>query len=239
VKMRPLPEIDLARIAPLNDAAQRKELTKFCRGKPHTSYAPFHKVKGDTLNVTPGPLVGIGKQADWSIIENSIRLSAKAGNEFADNIGVAKALHDFSAEHGIVGRRHDFRPLHIGIGLTLKFWHSSVLNIQGRRVVPFFDPRRKTTSLSNLGRKFVFSVMHEHIRVGNPDYEGVELGIFQFDSAPNGTRKVRLFYDDGSDHYSATDLAQMIERTLGLYREAWAEHQAAQRSKSKRSVGFL
>ena len=53
MKIRRLPEIDLARIAPLQAGERRRQLEQHKAGRPPFSYDPLRQTIHDVINVTP------------------------------------------------------------------------------------------------------------------------------------------------------------------------------------------
>ena len=52
--MRPLPDIDLARIAPQRDDQKRRSLEQMRGGRPPFSYKPVRTCFDDIFNIQPG-----------------------------------------------------------------------------------------------------------------------------------------------------------------------------------------
>src|ERR1700730_1320806 len=84
VKIRRLPEIDLARIAPLSIDDKRRQLEQHKAGRPPFSYDPLRQTVHDVINVTPD-LFGPAKPTPWATVEQLIRRQAKPGDEYNAN----------------------------------------------------------------------------------------------------------------------------------------------------------
>jgi hypothetical protein len=194
VKIRPLPEIDLARIAPLSVNEKRRQLEQHKAGRPLFSYEPLRRTIHDLINVTPD-LFEPAEPTPWNKVEELIRRRAKPGDEYDSNIMVASSLHAYATAEGIRARQQDIRPLPLSLDLRVSYWWPFVMVIAGRPLIPFFDPRR-SRRLTSVGRQFVFSMMNEAIRVADPDLTGVQLGIFQFEAVDDGARMLRLHIDE-------------------------------------------
>lgn len=179
MKIRPLPEIDLARITTMPRDGQRKPLEQIRYGRPPFSYAPFRSRYHDIFNVQPA-MFGPVAPTDWAIVEANLRRKCKSNEEITANLRVAKGLHEFTTAAQIMGRAQEFFPMAMSTGRKVTYWLPMILAIDERPLVPFIDPRR-SRSLTKEGRRFVFSMMHERIRAADPDYANVGLGIFQFD----------------------------------------------------------
>jgi len=110
--------------------------------------------------------------------------------------------------------------------------------IGGRPLIPFFDPRR-SRHLTALGRRFTFSMMHQAIRIADPDLAEVRLGIFQFEALDDGSRSVRLRTDEEIGLYDFDELDGMIRETYSIWGEVLAEREAETRRRGSGSRGPL
>src|SRR5262249_19652097 len=129
-------------------------------------------------------------------------------------------------------------PLPLGIGVKVQFWLPLVLLIDGKPLVPFFDPRR-SLRLTEEARRFAFSVMHERIRVADPDLAAVGLGIFQFNETKGQGRVLKLHTDAGVELYSFDELDAMVVETYSLWREVLAEREEGRRERANGRRGSL
>jgi hypothetical protein len=238
VKTRLLPEIDLARIAPLPIEQKRRALEQLRLGHPPYSYAPVRQSLSDLLNVQAG-LVGTLPRTPWHKIAETIRRRAHTDAEQVANLRVAEGLYAYADEQAVTGRRHEIFPLSLGVGTKVVFWHPVVLTIEKRPLVPFFDPRR-AKSLTVEGRRFVFSVMNERIRAADPDFAEVALGIVQFALSDKGPRAPSIFTDESVKLFTFDELDQMVRETYELWREVCDERTAdIRRRAGGRGDGFI
>lgn len=168
-----LPEIDLANIAPLPADQKRKALEGFKEGRPPYSYKPVRQSFPDLLNLEMG-LFGPPAPVPFERIAETIRTNSRFSDEAEANIRVAAGLYAQNWR----GRPQDFPAMGTSTGQRPTYWTPAVLAIDGRPVVPFFNPRRGP--LSPHGRRFVFSMMHEQIRAADPDYASAALCISTF-----------------------------------------------------------
>lgn len=231
MKMRPLPEIDLASIAPLPTDQKRRALVALRLARPPYSYSPVRFSLSDILNLDAGMFEDIGR-VPYTRIAEAISKKAKSDVEEAANLQVASGLYTYATESKLRGRRHDFFPLAIGVGTSVVYWHSAVLLVDERPVVPFFDPRRSKL-LTRLGRQFAFSMMHQRIREDSPDFSAVRLGIFQFEKTDKGPRPPRLYTDDDVQLFSLDQLEQMVAETY----EIWSEVCEGREAETRRRGG--
>ena len=227
MKTRPLPDLDLARIAPMPRDQKRKALEAMRLGRPPYSYSPMRQHIFDLLNIQAGPLA-CTPRAPWATVEAEIRRKSQSGAEEAANVGVAKGLYDYATAESIVGQRHDIFPLNIGISEKVVYWSQAVIAIDGRPVVPFIDPRRATKRLTLAARHFVFSVMRERC-LADPDLSDVDLCIFQFTTLEDGNRKPNLYFPDGMELFGFDALDVMVQETYAMWNEVLEDRVATTR----------
>jgi hypothetical protein len=230
VKIPPLPEIDLACVCPLAPVERRRALEKIRDDYPPYSYAPVRANFSDVLNVNTG-MFGALPRTPWEKIEQDIRKRSRSDAEEQANLRVGRGLFDYAEEHHLAGRHHEIFPLALGVTTKVVFWQSVILSIGKRPIVPFFDPRR-AKALTTQGRRFVFSVMHERIRVADPDFAEVSLGIYQFSLSEKGPRIPILHTDANVPLFSFDELDRMVRETYELWREVREEREAEARRKA-------
>lgn len=239
LKIRPLPDLDLARIAPLPSDQKRAALRQMKLGHPPYSYQPMRRSMLDILNVEAGPL-GVVSRAPWQQVADQISKVSRSAEEAEANVAVALALYGYATAEGIAGRRHEFFPLAIGVSEKVSLWLPAVIAIGGKPLVPFIDPRR-TKKLTSEGRRFAFSVMHERIRAADPDFAEVELGILQFggNSEDRKTRTPRLFTARDVALFDFEAIDAMVRETYQLWREVLTEREAEARRRGTGTTGPL
>jgi hypothetical protein len=231
VKIPLLPDLDLARIAPQPVEYKLAALEMFRLSRPPYRYAPFRKSLSDTLNAQSGFLPA-GPRVPFPKIAEIIRAESHTAEECEANLRVAEGLYYHALSDHLLARKHDFFPLPLGSGAKVVFWHPFILTVQDRPVVPFFDPRRSSTQLTLLARRFVFSVMHEHIRMSDPDFAQVRLGIFQFTVPEKGPRWPRLYTDDGVALFKFDELEAMVRETYEIWTEVYTRRTERERKQS-------
>jgi hypothetical protein len=237
VKIRPLPEIDLARIAPLSVDEQWRLLRQHKAGRPPFSYDPLRRSVHDIINVTPD-LFGPADPTPWSKVSELIRKRSRPGDEYKSNLAVAESLHVYAVAEGLRAREQDIRALPLSLDLKVEYWWPFVMLIGGRPLIPFFDPRR-SRRLTAIGRRFAFSMMHQAIRVEDPDLAEVQLGIFQFDPDDDGARMLRLHTDEGMPLYGFDELDCMIRQTYAIWAAVLAERETEARRRGSGTRGPL
>ena len=221
MKIRRLPELDLARIAPMPRDQKRHALEQMKNGWPPYSYDPLRQSILDILNVSAGPLAVLPR-TPWAFIAAEIAHRSKSDDERTANLRAGEGLFNFAEEYELVGNRHEFFPLALGLTEKVIYWSPVVVAIDGRPVVPFFDPRR-TKKLTADGRRFVFSVMHERIRVADPDFSDVRFAVMQFENTKIGVRPAKSYFDDGLVLWDFNQLDEMVRETYEVWREVLEE----------------
>lgn len=221
MKIRRLPELDLARIAPQRKDQQRKQLEQMRFGRPPFSYAPLRACFHDIFNVQPelfGPVAPTG----WAQIEATLSHKSKTSEELKANLAVAKGLHQFALSADMRGRQQDFFQLAMSMGQKVSYWLPMVLAHEGKPTVPFIDPRR-SRGLNKEGRRFTFSMMHERIRVADPDFEQARLAIIQFGDFDEDRRHPKVHTDEGVTLFTLEELEKMVSTTYRLWAEVLEE----------------
>ncbi len=222
--IRPLPDIDLARIAPQRDDMKRKSLEQMKGGFSTFSYRPVRSCFSDIFNIQPELDFGTAAPTPWSVIETELKKRCKSDNEFEYNRRVAYGLHDFATSGRVNGRKQEFFPLAMGMGRKVTFWLPMILAIDEQASAIFIEPRR-TRGLTAEGRRFAFSMMHERIRAADEDYAEVRLIIAQFSDPADGRRAVRLHNDAGVELHSREELELMVASTYDMWREVLEERE--------------
>lgn len=237
MKTRPLPDIDLARIACLPEEQQRNQLEKMRLGHPPFTYAPVRNCFHDIFNVQP-EMFGLVEPTDWRIVESNLKSKCRSEAEQKANLAVARGLHDFAIANNMLGRAQEFASLSMGSGQRVTYWLPMVLSYQDRALVPFIDPR-KTRGLTRAARGFVFSMMHEHIRAAEPDYENVRLAICQFGDLKGDTREPVFHTDEDVDLFSMAELEAMVSTTYDLWQDVCRGREAEVRRRAGGQRGSL
>lgn len=230
--MRPLPDLDLARIAPLPIDQKRNALEALRLKRPPYSYNPGRKFQPDILNIEVGPLGSVPRASLEQVLEQVCRAS-KTPEEETANVLFAAALYRFATENELFGRKHEFFPLSVGVSEKVQYWVPGVVKLLGRPTVLFIDPRR-STRLTDVGRRFAFSVMHERIRAADADFANVELTIIQFDDRDKQKRVARPYFASGVELFSFETLDFMVRETYEIWREVLKEREREERP-SRRS----
>jgi hypothetical protein len=238
VKIPPLPDTDLARIAPLPIDQKRRALEAFRLSHPPYRYVSFRKALPDILNIQTG-FLGAGDRVPFARIEQTIRAESWSADELAANLLVAKSLYDYAEANLIEGRSLELFPLSVGAGSKLVFWHSFLLIRDGQPIIPFFDPRRSTTRLTGLARQFVFSTMHERIRAADPDYADVKFAIWQFTAPKKGPRVAFAHEELGVALLSFEQIEAMVQETYEMWADIYSRRAKTEPRRRAGGTGFI
>jgi hypothetical protein len=215
MKIRRLSEIDLARIAPLEREEKIYRLRLLKVGSPPHTYNPFRSSLGDILNLQ-FEIFDEAPYTPWLKIVDAIERQAVSEVEATFNLGVAKALYDFGVERKIRSYRKPITAWPVGYGQSVSYWWNLYTVFDDRPSFMFVDPRI-SNSLTRLGIKFAFSLMHERIRAQDPDFLDARLIIAQFGKGKNKERNVRIFDANDFELFSVDDLNSMIDETFRLW----------------------
>lgn len=228
MKIRRLSEIDLARIGPLDRDEKLHRLRKLKSGRPPHTYNPLRSSVGDILNLQPEMFDG-GDYTGWNQISADIEKKATSDSEATFNLAVAEALYDFGVRNDAKSFRKPINPWNVGYGQVVCYWWNLYTLLDGEPWFLFIDPR-VNAPLTKLARRFVFSLMHERIRVGDPDFADSRLVVAQFDKVEEGRRAIRLFDAGDADLFSFDELNEMIDETYRLWIEVLTERAEEARS---------
>lgn len=222
--IRPLPDIDLARIAPQPKNMKGKSLEQMRGGRPPFSYKPLRSCYDDIFNIQPDLDFGTAPATSWEVIEAELTKRCRTEIELVHNKRVARGLHDFATFGRVIGSRHKFFPLAMGAGRKVTFWESMVIAIDSQPHAIFIEPRR-TRGLTAEGRRFAFSMMHERIRAADEDFAEIGLAIVRFDDPNEDRRAARLYTDKGVTFYTLDELEQMVAETYEMWQEVCEERE--------------
>jgi hypothetical protein len=239
MKIRRLSEIDLARIGPLetNEKRHRLRLLKF--GRPPHTYGPLRGQLGDILNLQPEMFGSSTQATPWENISAAILKAASHEGEAKFNLAVAKSLYDYAIEKNIRSFRKPVSAWPVGYGQAVAYWWNLYTVIEDRPAFIFADPRI-SNPLTRDGRKFALSLMHERIRVPDPDFADSKLIVAQFAKGENGARVIRLFDATDDDLFTVDQLNEMIDETYKIWIEVLHERADDERKKASGSnpMGF-
>jgi hypothetical protein len=235
---RSIPETDLANIAPLPRDQKRRALealkiVTFVR----YSYRPVRLCTLDTFGIDAGPLSAGATTTLPQLLSHIRSLCTRGDEEYLANIRVGEGLFNWAQEKEITGRRLDIYPFALGVADKVTYWSQVVVGIDRRPCIPFIDPRR-SPKLTRAGRKFVHSVMHERIRVADPDLADVGLAIIQFENTEKGPRRPVVHLEEET-LFTYDELAEMTRETYVIWHEILEERDEETRRRAAGVKGTL
>jgi hypothetical protein len=239
MKIRRLSEIDLARIGPLEAAEKRHRLRQLKFGRPPHTYAPLRAQLGDILNLQPEIFGSSTAATPWEIISAAILKASSHDGEAKFNLAVAKSLYDYAVARNVRSFRKSVSAWPVGYGQAVSYWWNLYTVIEDRPGFIFADPRI-SNPLTRDGRKFALSLMHERIRVPDPDFADSRLIVAQFGKGENGARVIRTFDANDDDLFTIDQLNEMIDETYRIWIEVLYEREDQERKKAGGSnpMGF-
>ena len=229
MKLRPLPEIDLARIAPLPTKEKWTQLRSFKSGGGFWSYKP---ARDQVFNVFhPSNPMGL-KVAKPSLldIENSIRQASKCDAQEQSCLEVTRLLSSWAEKNAGQAVERPCGSMAIGQIAQVRYWNNFVFLHDEKPTFAFLDHRRGNP-LTKLGARFALSMMHEQIRVLDPDFSDAKLLILQFPQIKQDPRYVRESWDHEFELFGIHDLQSMVEETYEIWRQV-NEDRAEQRPRA-------
>lgn len=230
MKLRPLPEIDLARIAPKPTASKWSMLETFKLGGGAWSYEPARSQVFNIFN--PSNPMGLRvEKPKLEDIEHAIRKSCKIDIQEASCIEVTKLLWDWAETNAGLAAERPQGSMAIGTLASVRFWGNFVFLNNGRPTFLFLDHRRRN-ALSQIGLRFAFSIMHQQLRLSDPDFFDASLLILQFPHPKNGERTIRENWDHDFQLFSLDELQEMVSETYQI----WAQINAERSEKRPRAA---
>lgn len=233
---RPLPQIDLVRVMPLDRIEKKKALERIKFFRPTLTYAPVRASNGDLMNMQPGMFEAV--PASWDQVQFDITKKSKHEDEKNTNLVVAKLLFDDTKLKNRTSFHQEFFPLKIGMNAGVTLWNNLYYIENSTPIFPFIDPRRNQGLNSN-ARDVAFSLMHQRIRVDGSDFENAQFAIYQFPHFGKDERHLKLHTSEKAQLYSYEQLEQMIVEVYQLWEEVLAEREHEKRKTAGGSRGSL
>jgi hypothetical protein len=167
-------------------------------------------------------MFGSAEVTPWETIAAAIIKAATHEAEATFNLAVAKSLYDYAVKRRVRSYRRPISAWPVGYGQSVAYWWNLYTVLDERPTFIFADPRI-SNPLTRDGRRFVLSLMHERIRVPDPDFAESRLLIAQFAKGEEGSRVIRLFDAEDGDLFSFDDLNEMIDETYRIWIEVLRE----------------
>lgn len=234
MKLRRLPETDLANIAPLTRDQKRIMLRSFNSGGGSWSYDPARRQNFNIAN----PVNPLGLHATAPSIDKIREMVATASHcetQKQSCLEVVNLFHEWYGKNSKMAVERQVRPLPIGTLGQVQYCENFIALIDDRPTAIFLDYRRQK-GLSLVGRKFAFSMMDQQIRVGDPDFPNARLLALAFPQRAQHSRRIVDYFDDGVNLFTLPELIALIEETYEIWFEVLNERRA---EPPKRAAGGL
>lgn len=222
-----LPEPDLANICGLTEKEQWTRLFAKRQFRPPYSLNPTRRNLAPLLGAAAPLFPGTGLSREQKL--NGLTKSIKDIAELKANLLRAEAILDFVDERDSSAAPQELRSHRISIDYEVKLSHDLLIEIGGKRLVPFFD-LRKSGRLTSRGRDFVFAMNFHMIIDADVDYTDYGLVIFDYWEHKDGSKGLTPYFFDGQPSYSFEQLTDMIATTHRIWLEVLE-------SRKKRSGG--
>lgn len=234
MKLRRLPETDLARIAPLSRDEKRIQLRSFNTGGGSWSYDPARAQNFNIANPR-NPLAMESTAPTLKRIEKIIESACYCEPQKNSCIEVVQLFHDWYNRNATDAIERKIPSMGIGSLGVVRYWENFVSVINDKPTFLFLDYRRQK-GLTNIGRKFVFSMIKEQVRAVDPDFSNPEALILRFPQAKGSPRRIVDHYASDLELFDLEQLTSMIEETYDIWREVLDERRA---EPPKRAAGGL
>jgi hypothetical protein len=235
MKMRRIPETDLASTATLPREKKVSALERLKSGFPNHTYNPTRSVVPEVLNLQT-PFFD-GAYSDWSVIDGLLKNKSRTPEEYKFNFNVAKLLYDFGVQKEIRSFTRLNAPWSVGGGQYAKYWWDVYSLYQDRPSYFFVDPRL-SAPLTRGGIRFALSVMHERLRVLDPDFGDARLIVCQFPKGNDGGRTLKLFEHSDFELFSIDELDAMVIETYSIWAEVLQGREERARRTGTNPMGF-
>lgn len=209
-----LPETDLANMAFLSATMKREAIERFLRPKQiKGTYEPFRQFFPDIVN-RQVPMFEDLASTPWEVIESSIRRACRTKpDSLLMNLEIAQATHEYIIRERVNALAIDVTPLSFGTGHVYYFGLSVLMRYPNRIAAVFLDMRR-TGNLSQTGRDFIFSTLHERYRTAYPDLANIDLEIFRY---KNNKNRTLVAIQPSNVIYSLDQITTDVRETYAIY----------------------
>lgn len=229
MKLRRLPEIDLATITPLPNDLQKVRLNSFEAGGGGWSYEAARSLVPDTLQAQDAFGMGLRTTTREELFREVERRCRRGTDERESNREVTELLFDWANKYCTRAVLHHIPSMTLGNLGVLRYWSNVIVEFERKPAALFLDHRR-ANGLTTVGRQVAFSMMHEQIRVADPNLADIELLILKFTQAKGQPRSIELFKANEVDLIDFEELSSMLENTYRI----WAEVCEARRHDPRR-----
>lgn len=225
MKLRRLPEIDLALVAIIERVLKAQRLRSFNSGGGSWSYGPARQQVAEVFQCDNPLGLSVGSTSLSRILDLVRKACTRGEVQESSNIEVTQLLHDWVDANVEQAVLKNIPPVALGPLGAVDYCSNLIASIGGQPTILFFDHRRDN-GLTAASRKFVFSMMHEQARVPFPELASARLCIVQFRKIGK-TRTVARYDHNEGELYSFDELSAMIEETYLIWEEVLKERRDA------------
>lgn len=214
-----LSEIDLARAATAPNYQKRTLIKAATDGRGYPFYKGFRSSLSTILRVPINSLVPASPVTKRQILAAIVRSCNHAAGEVEGNKSIGEGFIDYVTAHNVMAAEFNFDQVALGRAGKRQFWEPFILKIDGKKYIPFFDPRRDN-GLTAEAMRLIFSIDHTYIRLANPtEFADVGFVIFQFEDTREKARKVIAHFDNGVRFWDDKEIGTMIDETYRILDE--------------------
>ena len=230
MKLRPLPEIDLARIAPQPTEMKWSMLRSFKTGGGSWSYQPAREQVFNIFN--PANPMGLRlREPSLAQIESQIRKSCRIDAQESACIEVTRLLWQWAQENAGPAVEKPQSSMAIGSIASVRYWGNFAFLHRDRPTFVFLDHRRGTR-LTKVGLRFAMSMMHQHLRLPDPDFSEAGLLVLQFPAPGRDERIIVENWDSQFELYRFDELQEMVTETYDIWRAINEERVSSERRRA-------
>jgi len=216
-------DLDLARVATLDAEEQRNLLKLLMSSGGRSFYSTAEPLYTTILSVSRLRLLPSEKN-----LKNAVAGQCKPGSHrVKGNQDILLALRRYAIEHNVTGTYFEHDAVPLGRAGRRAFWKPYILEIDGKKYIPYFDPRLKN-GLFKASMRFIFSINNTYIREQDrAKYGDVGFVVFQFERLEDGSRRVVAHFDAGVDFLTDKQIGEKIDTVYRLIDEIEVEKKAA------------
>ncbi len=221
--MSRLADTDFANFALLETQIKLAKMRAHTRINVPHSLRPIRETFGEVVGAATS-LFGHLERQSWNNIAELISAKSRKSipSEEPTNLDVGKAIFDLFNNLQIEAVQYEFPVYSTKSVLTRHFWAPYLFRIDNKPFVAFFDPR-KSGELSDLGRNFIYNVMHHAIREQDPALWDVDLAVIQCPADVTGLRRGKIRFFGNSEVIELDEIERLAVETLNMWQQVLEE----------------
>jgi hypothetical protein len=186
----------------------------------------YDPARAQVFNVfNPTDPMGLGaRQPSLEAVLQAVRRACREDVQEVSCVEVTRLLWDWAQDFSEGAVEKQIPTLSIGQMASVRYWNNFAFKLDGKPTFIFLDHRRGK-ALTQLAKNFALSMMHQQIRVADPDFSDAQLAVLQFPHPRQGERYIRATFDDGVDLFSFDELQEMVQETYDIWRDINEERQ--------------